>query len=146
MRATEIVESVKGMPYEERLGKLKLLTMTFWRSRGLMVEVWKHINSYDTVVISPTFHFTRSVRYPLQLKRFNSKGSQSKSFCHLAPTLWNDLPLAVREAECRYTFKSRLDKHWRGHPLRLYYNAPYCPGMRSPAEQEKVIYEIASPA
>ena len=99
MRATKIVESVKGMPYEEWLRKLKLPTMTYRRARGLMMEVWKHINSYDTVVISPTFQFTRLARYPLQLKRFNSKGSQSKSFYHLAPTLWNDLPLAVREAE-----------------------------------------------
>ena len=117
MRATKIVESVKGMPYEERLRKLKLPTMTYRRARGLMMEVWKHINSYDTAVISPTFQFTRSARYPLQLKRFNSKGSQSKSFYHLAPALWNDLPLAVRETECRNTFKNRLDKHWRGHPI-----------------------------
>ena len=29
MRATKIVESVKGMPYEERLRKLKLPTMTY---------------------------------------------------------------------------------------------------------------------
>ena len=89
------------------------------------MEVWKHINSYDTAVISLTFQFTRSARYPLQLKRFNSKGSQSKSFYHLTATLWNDLPLAVREAECRNTFKNRLDKHWRGHPMRLEYKAPY---------------------
>ena len=59
MRATKIVESVKGMPYEERLRKLKLPTMTYRRARGLMMEVWKHINSYDTAVISPTFQFTR---------------------------------------------------------------------------------------
>ena len=111
-----------------------------------MMEVWKHINSYDTAVSSPTFQFTRSARYPLQLKRFNSKGSQSKSFYHLAPTLWNDLPLAVREAECINTFKNRLDKHWRGHPMRLYYKAPYDLGMRSPVDQEEVIYEIASQA
>ena len=110
------------------------------------MEVWKHINSYDTAVISPIFQFTRSARYPLQLKRFNSKGSQSKSFYHLAPTLWNDLPLAVREAECRNTFKTRLDKHWRGHPMRLDYKAPYDLGMQSPADQEEVIYEIASQA
>ena len=84
--------SVKGMPYEERLRKLKLPTMTYRRARGLMMEVWKHINSYDTAVISPTFQFTRSAWYPFQLKRFNSRGSQSKSFYHLAPTLWNDLP------------------------------------------------------
>ena len=95
LRATKILESVKGMPYEERLRKLKLPTMTYRRARGLMMKVWKHINSYDTAVISPTFQFTRSARYPLQLKRFNSKGSH-KSFYHLAPTLWNDLPLAVR--------------------------------------------------
>ena len=112
MRATKIVKSVKGMPYEERLRKLKLPTMTYRRARGLVMAVWKHINSYDTAVISPTFQFTISARYPLQLKRFNSKGSQSKSF-------WNDLPLAVREAECRNTFKNRLDTHWRGHPMRL---------------------------
>ena len=136
MRATRIVESVKGMPYEERLRKLKLPTMTYRRARGLMMEVWKHINSYDTAVISPTFQFTRSARYPFQLKRFNSKGSQSKSFYHLAPALWNDLPLAVRETECRNTFKNRLDKHWRGHPMRLDYKASYDLGMRSPADQE----------
>ena len=72
--------------------------------------------------------------------------SLTKSFYHLAPTLWNDLPLAVRETECRNTFKNRLDKHWRGHPMRLDYKAPYDLGMRSPADQEEVIYEIASQA
>ena len=135
MRATKIVESVKGMTYEERLIKLKLPTMTYQRARGLMMEVWKHINSYDTDVISPTFQFTRSARYPLQHKRFNSRGSQSKSFYHLATTLWNDLPMAVREADCRNTFKNRLDKHCRGHPMRLDYTAPYDLGIRSPADQ-----------
>ena len=67
-----------------------------------------------------------------------------KSFYNLAPTLWNDLPLAVREAECRNTFKNRLDKHWRGHSMRLDYKAPYDLCMRSPADQEEVIHEITS--
>ena len=49
MRATDIVESVKVMPYKERLRQLKLPTMTYRCVRGLMMEVWKHINSYDTV-------------------------------------------------------------------------------------------------
>ena len=48
MRATMIVESVKGMPYEEQLRKLKLPTMTYRRARGLMMEVWKHINWLQT--------------------------------------------------------------------------------------------------
>ena len=52
---------------------------------------------------------------------------------------------AVREAECRNTFTNRLDKHWRGHPMRLDYNY-YDLGMRSPTDQEEVIYEIASQA
>ena len=38
MRATKIVESVKGMPYEERLRKLKLPTMTYRRERGLIID------------------------------------------------------------------------------------------------------------
>ena len=56
--------------------------------------------------------------------------------------------MAVREAECRNTFKNRLDKHWRGHSMRLDYKAPYAygPGMQSPADQEEVIYKIASQA
>ena len=96
--------SVKDMPYDERLRKLKLPTMTYQRAKDLMMEVWKHINSYDTAVSSPTIQFTRSAQYPFQLKRFNSKGSQSKFFNSLAPTLCNDIPLAIREAECRNTF------------------------------------------
>ena len=55
-----------------------------------MMAVCKHLNSYDTAVISPIFKFTISAWYPLQVKRINSKGSQSKSFYYLA----------VGEAEC----------------------------------------------
>ena len=76
----------------------------------------------------------------------NERNRVNVSFYHLAPALWNDLPLAVRETECRNTFKNRLDKHWRGHPMRLDYKASYDLGMRSPADQEEVIYEIASQA
>ena len=50
------------------------------------------------------------------------------------------------EAECRNTFKNRLDNHWRGHPMRLDYKAPYGAGMQSPAGQEEFTYEIASQA
>ena len=79
---TEIMDSVKGMPYEERLRKLKP-TMTYRHARGIMMEVWKHINSYDIAVISPTFQ------------------CQSKIFYNLAPILWIELPLTDDwEAEC----------------------------------------------
>ena len=54
--------------------------------------------------------------------------------------------MAIKEAECINTFKNRLDMHWRGHPMRLDYNVPYGPCMRSPVNLEKVIYEIASQA
>ena len=109
------------------------------------MEVWQHINSYDTAVISLTFQLTRSTRYPLQLKRFNSKGSQSKSFYHLAPPLWNDPPWQLERQSVYIHLKIDCpDKHWRGHPMRLDYKAPYDLGMRSPADQEEVRYEIAS--
>ena len=67
------------MPYEEQSRKFKLPAITYWRARGMKMEVWKHINSYGTAVILQTFQFTRAARYPLQLKRFNYKVSQSKS-------------------------------------------------------------------
>ena len=44
------------------------------------------------------------------------------------------------------TFKNRMDKHWRGHHMRLDSKAPYSPGMPSPADQEEVIYDITSQA
>ena len=34
------------------------------------------------------------------------------------------------------TFKNRLDKHWRGHPMRLDYKDIYGPCMQSPAYHE----------
>ena len=43
MRATKIVESVKGMPYEERLRKLKLPTMTCKRPDDGGVEAYQII-------------------------------------------------------------------------------------------------------
>ena len=32
--------------------------------------------------------------------------------------MWNDLPQSVVEAETINTFKNRLDKEWKNHPLK----------------------------
>ena len=56
---------------------------------------------------------------PPSVQMFHLKGGQSTPYYHLVPTLWNDLHLAVRESECRNTFKNRLDmanvvvQHWK---------------------------------
>ena len=70
MKATEIVENVKGMPYEEHLRKLKLPTMAYQRARGLMMEVWKYINSYDTVAISPEYRKYTTINTPQGLYQY----------------------------------------------------------------------------
>ena len=59
---------------------------------------------------------------PLTSKRFNSKGSQSKYFYHLAPTLWNDLLLAVREAESQVELYNHQScrSHNKGHIFTYY--------------------------
>ena len=83
-RAIEILESVKDMPYEEQSRKFKLPAITYWRARGMKMEVWKHINSYGTAVILQTFQFTRAARYP-----FSSNVSTIRSVSLSHSIIWH---------------------------------------------------------
>ena len=47
-RATKLIPEIKNLSYPERLRKLKLLTLSYRRIRGQMIEVYKIINNiYD---------------------------------------------------------------------------------------------------
>ena len=62
MRATEMVEGIGHLDYPDRLRALDLPTLAYRRARGQMIEVWKHINTYDPDIITQTFQYSASAR------------------------------------------------------------------------------------
>ena len=126
MRATEIVKSVKGMPYEERLRKLKLPTMTYRRARGLMMEVWKHINSYDTAVIYQHSSLPDQLGTP-----FSSNVSTLWVVSLSLSIIWHlwygmSSPWQLERQSVGIHLKKDWTRHWRGHPMRLDYPSNSC--------------------
>jgi len=41
MRATKLIHELKGLPYRQRLERLKLPTLKYRRVRGDMIEIYK---------------------------------------------------------------------------------------------------------
>ena len=54
-RATKMVDEFSALDYEERLRKLELLTPVYRRVRGGMIEVYKHVHSYDDTLVPDVF-------------------------------------------------------------------------------------------
>ena len=55
-RATKLVPSLKALPYEERLLKLKLPSLLHRRRRGDMIQVYKIKSAMDRIEASLFFH------------------------------------------------------------------------------------------
>ena len=91
-----------------------------------MIEVWKHINTYDPDIITPTFQLSASARRAYQVKRVRPgdgvRGVLSGSY-FAAPIAWNRLPAYIAQSETMNIFKQRLDKHWADLPLKYNYLA-----------------------
>jgi len=54
IRATKLIDGMSDIEYEERLKILKLPTLRYRRERGDMIEIYKHLNTYDKVALSPS--------------------------------------------------------------------------------------------
>ena len=55
VRATKLVDGMKGLDYADRLRKLNIPTLQHRRLRGDMIQVWKHIHSYDKLTLPKSF-------------------------------------------------------------------------------------------
>ena len=55
IRATKLVDGLSHLEYPERLKRINLPTLLYRRRRGDMIEVFKHLNTYDSATLSPTF-------------------------------------------------------------------------------------------
>ena len=125
IRATKLVDGLQNMDYTERLKILNLPTLVYRRARGDMIEVFKHIHSYDAPTITPKFRLntrpSRQHKYQLILTEPNDgeRGPQKNSFYYRIVKKWNTLPKIVVEAGNIDTFKNQLDSAWKNTPWRF---------------------------
>ena len=120
-RATKQVQQLKGLTYPERLQRLKLPTLVYRRLRGNMIEVYKITHGLckvkqEELLPKKRYYGNRGHQWQLEKIRVSSSTRQH-SFTHRIVTTWNTLPAEVVDAPSLNSFKSRLDKRWRNHPL-----------------------------
>ena len=117
-------KSCKHLDYESRLKELNLPTLQFRRLRGDMIEMFKHFNSYDKQTLPSSFtqNPRPSRQHDFQIKTSYPKdgkhGVQTNFFYNRCAKTWNDLPEYVAKAKSINSFKNRLDKHWKDHPMK----------------------------
>ena len=129
MRATKLVDGLCNMTYSERLQKLNLPTLAYRRLRGDLIEMFKHVHTYEANIVAPSFQ--RRVRpsrkhdYQLHdpVPKDGIRGVQANSFHFRIPTIWNNLPSKVVEACSLDTFKNNLDKLWANQPIKYDHRA-----------------------
>ncbi len=115
-RATRMIPSIKDLPYEECLRKLKLPTLVYRRKRGEMIQTYKYMHGEydsDTNKIFKRTHETRTRGHDLKLfKERALTATRAEFFTSRVIDTWNSLPQEVVSAPSTDAFKARLDKHW----------------------------------
>jgi hypothetical protein len=113
-RATRIVPSLRRLPYEDRLRKLGLTTLTARRTRGDLLQVFKILHGYDHA--DPRNYFTLAPNvgtrgHPLKLQRVCSRLDVKKyAFPARIVADWNRLPAGVVGSQSINAWKNAYDK------------------------------------
>ena len=115
-RATKMIPSLRGQPYDERLKRLKLFTLEKRRLRGDLIQVFKYLNKFNNVDHTKLFELhanqrTRNNGRPIKEKRCNTDIGRS-FFSNRVVRHWNLLPAEVVDAKTINCFKSRVDRHF----------------------------------
>ena len=125
VRATKMVDGLGSLSYPERLRKLDLPTLVHRRSRGAMIELYKHFNNYASETLSDSFQPRQRITrtHNLQLleraPKDGIRGVQTNSFYYRNSREWNNLPEAVVNAISLNSFKNKLDNHWAELPTKF---------------------------
>ncbi len=121
-RATRLIPGISNLPYEERLKRLKLPSLSYRRLRGDMIEAYKYCHGEYEVHEKP-FKFLRDVNSATRTRDNGFKIYKDKSksaaranfFGNRVANVWNTLPPSVVQAPNINCFKNRLDKLWEPH-------------------------------
>ena len=100
------------------LFKLHWLPVRYWIELKLLVLMYQAVHhlgpAYLTSLVTP-YAPTRSLRSAahrsLTIPRYNLERYGRRAFSVAGPSLWNNLPLTIREAGTLTTFKSMLKTH-----------------------------------
>ena len=123
-RATKLVDGLANIDYTERLKKLDIPTLIYRRARGDMIEVFKHIHTYDQQTLPRHFRLlnrpSRKHEYQLVMNfpKDGMRGIQTNSFYYRVIKTWNDLPRTVVNAKNIESFKYQLDESWKNSPIK----------------------------
>ena len=114
-RATRLVTSLRHLPYEDRLEKLDLPSLTYRRKRGDMIMVYKIITGRapGNQFLSVENMGGRTRGHRFKLKKYHAKKDiRRHRFSQRVINDWNNLPSDVVNAESVTAFKRALDEHW----------------------------------
>ena len=117
-RATKLVPGLQELPYEVRLERMKLPSLSYRRARGDMIEAYKYTHDYYTVNddLLPRDTSTVTRGHPHKLKkRYTRTATRHHFFSNRIIDTWNNLPEAVVCAPSLNSFKNRIDKVWSEH-------------------------------
>lgn len=115
--ATNLVPSLRGCSYEDRLRKLRLTTLQKRRSRGDMIEVFKIVTAREKVPMDQFFHLADNSHglrgHTLKLVKERARLDIRKYFfSQRVVGVWNSLPQHVVDAVSVNAFKNALDRFW----------------------------------
>ena len=122
-RATKQIPGISHLPYNKRLKKLNLPTLSFRRARGDMIQVFKLLcleRGYDKSL--PTFltdSHTKNLRGHSQKLFVQQCNKNIRKYCfsHRAINVWNSLPEHIIQSKDVINFERNLDKFWSDQPL-----------------------------
>ena len=97
-RATQVMNDLKNLLYEEKLRKIDLPSLVYRRTRGDMIEVYKYTHgfystNFDLLNIAQNIN-TRGQKLKL-LKKFCKANARQNYFSNRVVNTWNELPSIV---------------------------------------------------
>ena len=117
-RATIMIHGYKNLSYPERLRKLNLPTLYYRRRRSDLIQVFRIIKKIDDISADSLFDLNLGVTRKNHIYKLNKPRSMTSqkmhSFSHRTINDWNDLPESVGVIDNINSFKSLLEKHWKG--------------------------------
>ena len=116
-RALNMIVGLEGRSYEDKLSELNMTTLVVRRKRFDLIQTFKILNGLDKVDYTTWFtlvgdtpnRITRNTSYKKNLVATHSSTDIRKNFfTNRVVSMWNSLPIDVKESRTLSMFKSRL--------------------------------------
>ena len=149
-RATKLIPGLSDLSYEDRLRRLKLPSLSYRRSRGDLIEVYKIMSGkYDPEISNIFQHQEQENRNTRghKHKLFKPRGKlniSKNSFCIRVVNMWNSLSENAVTANTLLTFERRLDRYWENQDKFYNYRAVITTGqdsLESDSEETELVQE-----